>query len=57
MVWYDTAVGSSPSAEEARRWLLEYNRNDVEATRAVRDWLDGGVFPLIGDLDAVWRPG
>ncbi len=56
MLRYDVAVGSSSEAEreEARRWLLTYNRGDVEATRAVREWLDrgSGSIPSIESLEA-----
>jgi predicted RecB family nuclease len=42
MLYYETAVGSSELdvAAAARSWLLTYNRNDGEATAALRQWLE-----------------
>jgi predicted RecB family nuclease len=54
MLRYEVAVSDShPTADEARDWLLTYNRNDVEATAALRGWLGdlASKFPSIGIFD------
>jgi predicted RecB family nuclease len=42
MVRYDFALAADDESERelARAWLLAYNRADVEATLAVRDWME-----------------
>jgi predicted RecB family nuclease len=54
MVKYDQAVDDEdlPGAVEAQRWLLEYNEDDVQATAALRAWLDGTANDLPSIADA-----
>jgi predicted RecB family nuclease len=58
MLHYDAAVGAEDESarEAARSWLLTYNRGDVEATLAIRDWLEavGENLPSIESLEAAW---
>ncbi len=51
MVTYDSAVDDSDPVEqaEAQRWIVDYNEDDVRATAALREWLDGPA----GDLRSV----
>jgi RNase_H superfamily len=54
MIRYDEAVGTGgpAAAQAARDWLLTYNRSDVEAALALREWLDraGSSLPSAADL-------
>ena len=49
MVKYDQAIDeeTGPSGRaEAQEWILEYNEDDVRATAALRNWLDGAARDL-----------
>ena len=47
MVNYDTAIDDDdPIAQPPPRWTLTYNEDDVRATAALRDWLDGPANEL-----------
>ncbi|HEX6933011.1 MAG TPA: TM0106 family RecB-like putative nuclease, partial [Streptosporangiaceae bacterium] len=50
MARYGQAAGANGD-QDARAWLVAYNRNDTEATRALRIWLDEAAsgFPSIAD--------
>lgn len=55
MRWYRDAVGmdGAPPELSQRRRLLEYNEDDVRATRALREWMSSpaaGALPFVGDL-------
>jgi len=50
MLRYDVAhsADSATKRADARQWLLTYNRGDVEATLALREWLEGGADSIQG---------
>ncbi|MCP3976870.1 MAG: TM0106 family RecB-like putative nuclease [bacterium] len=50
MLYHAQAIDvADPESTSARQWLLDYNRGDVEATLAIRDWLEthGASFPEV----------
>jgi predicted RecB family nuclease len=55
MLRYDDAVDAADplAADAARTWLLTYNRGDVEATLALRQWLDdvASRYPSVAELE------
>ncbi len=59
MLRYEEAVGASTPEERERAtdWLLSYNRGDVLATLAIREWMAAGGehIPPIGSLDERWN--
>ncbi len=58
MLRYEEAVGASTqdASEQATDWLLSYNRGDVLATLAIREWMAAGGerIPPIESLDERW---
>jgi predicted RecB family nuclease len=48
MIKHDLAADGD---QDARDWLLTYNRGDVEATLAVREWMAQTVLPRVDALD------
>jgi predicted RecB family nuclease len=58
MLRYDLAVNGATEQEreQARAWLLTYNQGDVEATLAIREWLErkGALVPRIESLDSTF---
>jgi predicted RecB family nuclease len=59
MLYYDAAVRSpgEREREDGRTWLLNYNEGDVQATLAIRNWLDndGASLPRIESLDSTYE--
>jgi predicted RecB family nuclease len=52
MVRYDAAAAGD---ESAWKWLLDYNRGDVQATLALREWMASATVPGVRELEP--RPG
>ncbi len=61
MLRHDLAVTGADEDERdhARTWLLTYNQGDVEATLAIRDWMEGEgtSIPRIESLDSMFAGG
>lgn len=59
MQWHHLATSDDdPGVREAnRRRILTYNRNDVEATLALRDWMEreGPTLPTVDSLEPLLR--
>jgi len=53
MIKHDLAATGD---DAARRWLLAYNRGDVEATVAVREWMTSTAFPAIEEVKPAQMP-
>jgi predicted RecB family nuclease len=56
--WYFEAIGDDPTlAAKAQARLLAYNEDDVLATRALREWLDGPAraLPLVDEVPSQAR--
>jgi predicted RecB family nuclease len=49
MIKHDLAIGGD---EHARDWLLTYNRGDVEATLAIREWMHSARLTGVEDIGA-----
>jgi RNase_H superfamily len=54
MIKHDLAVRGDNAA---RDWLLAYNRGDVEATLAVREWMASTVLPNVEDVEQADESG
>jgi predicted RecB family nuclease len=52
LVRYDAAAAGD---ESARKWLLDYNRGDVQATLALREWMASATVPGVREREP--RPG
>ena len=48
MVKYDLAIDDEDATlrGDAQKWILSYNEDDVRATAALREWLDGAARDL-----------
>ena len=55
MLRYEQAAGRHGD-DAARAWLLAYNRNDTEATRALRNWLAGPARQCPSIADVIDQP-